>query len=108
MQPRFRVEHMVDSERIDQALDDALRRGEGHVVEERGSGFDSQGKPDFARRYEIGCAGHATLETARATARLADGRLALWLATQAPERARQIGRASSRARVGQSVEIWVA
>lgn len=89
MQPRFRVEHVVDSGRIDQSLDDALRRGEGHVVDERGSGFDSRGKPDFARRYEIGCAVHAAPETASATARFEDGRLELWLATQAPERARQ-------------------
>src|SRR3546814_19832312 len=94
MQPRFRVEHMVDSERIDQALDDALRRGEGHVVEERGSGFDSQGKPDFARRYEIGCAVHATLETASGTARFAEGRLALWLATQATGHGSASGRGS--------------
>src|SRR3546814_2223118 len=89
MQPRFRVEHLVDSETIDQQLDDALRHGEGHVVDERGSGYDSDGDPDFARRYEIDCAVHATLETASATARFEGGRLELWIASQAPESARQ-------------------
>jgi isoquinoline 1-oxidoreductase beta subunit len=43
----------------------------------------------LARRYDVAPALHATLETASAAARLADGRLEVWAATQAPEIARR-------------------
>jgi isoquinoline 1-oxidoreductase beta subunit len=87
MAPRFSAERVVRSPRIDAALDDAVRRGVGEVMFETGNG-DEGYTPDFALRYDIAPAVHATLETASATAHLADGRLELWLATQAPEAAR--------------------
>jgi isoquinoline 1-oxidoreductase beta subunit len=45
-------------------------------------------KPSLALRYDVMPAAHGTIETASCTARLTDGRLELWLASQAPERAR--------------------
>ncbi|WFL78309.1 molybdopterin-dependent oxidoreductase [Altererythrobacter arenosus] len=86
---RFRVEHLVDSDDITQRLDDGLRRGEAHSIAVRGDGYSSGGKADIARRYEIDPGVHATLETASATARFDGDRLELWIASQAPERARE-------------------
>jgi isoquinoline 1-oxidoreductase beta subunit len=88
MQPRFSVEHVVDSENIEQQIDDALRYGDAAIIAERGDGYDSEGNADLALRYEVAPALHATLETSCATARYQDGRLELWIASQAPERAR--------------------
>jgi isoquinoline 1-oxidoreductase subunit beta len=87
MNPRFAAEKMVRTERITAALDDAVRRGSGTLLHERGEG-DSAYTPGFAQRYDIAPAVHATIETASVTARLFDGRLELWMATQAPEAAR--------------------
>jgi isoquinoline 1-oxidoreductase beta subunit len=88
MDPRFRIRGPVDTAAIEQALDEALREGEATRIATRGDGDSGLGEPDLTLRYEIAPATHATLETASATARLADGRLELWLASQAPERAR--------------------
>ena len=88
MAPRFRVTGPLDSDRIDQALETALTKGEAVRVATRGDGDRMMGEPSLTLRYEVGPAVHATPETASATARLADGKLELWLATQAPERAR--------------------
>jgi isoquinoline 1-oxidoreductase beta subunit len=88
MQPRFSVERVVDSENIDQQIDDALRRGEAELIAERGDGYDSGGNADLALRYEVDSTLHTTLETSSATARFTDGKLELWIASQAPERAR--------------------
>ncbi|WP_347302863.1 molybdopterin cofactor-binding domain-containing protein [Croceibacterium sp. TMG7-5b_MA50] len=88
MAPRFRAEDPVDSGRIAQLLDTALREGEGQEVAARGAAEASAGRPTLAHRYDIAPAAHGTVETASCTARLADGRLELWLATQAPEQAR--------------------
>jgi isoquinoline 1-oxidoreductase beta subunit len=87
MNPRFSAEKMVRTERITASLDDAVRRGAGTVLIERGEG-DSAYTPSFAQRYDVAPAVHATIETASVTARLADGRLELWMASQAPEAAR--------------------
>jgi isoquinoline 1-oxidoreductase beta subunit len=87
MNPRFAAEKMVRTERLTTTLDDAVRRGSGTVLFERGEG-DSAYTPSFAQRYDIAPAVHATIETASVTARLADGRLELWMASQAPEAAR--------------------
>ncbi|MBT2134884.1 molybdopterin-dependent oxidoreductase [Croceibacterium sp. LX-88] len=88
MDPRFSVENVVSSAHIDEALDQGVRRGEPHRVAERGEGDSLMAKPDFALRYDVMPAAHGTIETASATARLANGRLELWLASQAPEQAR--------------------
>ncbi|MCB2087843.1 MAG: xanthine dehydrogenase family protein molybdopterin-binding subunit, partial [Sphingomonadaceae bacterium] len=88
MRAVFRAANMIDSGVIEERLDDAVRNGGSYRIAQRGDGYDNDEKPDLALRYDIGPALHAPLETATATARLADGRLELWLATQAPERAR--------------------
>ncbi|MXO70171.1 molybdopterin cofactor-binding domain-containing protein [Alteraurantiacibacter buctensis] len=93
MAPRFAAERMVRSDRIEAALDEGVRRGEGVLVGETGDGNTGYA-PDIAHRYSLAAAVHATLETATVTARLEDGRLELWMATQAPEMAR---RAAARA-----------
>ncbi len=46
------------------------------------------GTPTLVRRFDVAPALHAPLETACATARLAEGRLELWMASQAPSAAR--------------------
>lgn len=88
MTPRFTVAGAPSTERFEEALDAGVRRGEPRRVAERGAGDDLMGKPTLALRYDVMPAAHGTIETACCTARLADGRLELWLATQAPERAR--------------------
>ena len=87
MNPRFAAERMVRSDRIDGALDDGVRRGDGTVMFETGQGSTGY-QPDIALRYDVAPAVHATLETATVTARLTGGRLELWMASQAPEAAR--------------------
>ncbi|RIV83015.1 xanthine dehydrogenase family protein molybdopterin-binding subunit [Aurantiacibacter xanthus] len=85
--PRFSYVRTVRSETIATKLDEAVLRGKAKVFATRGNG--AQGlQSNEARRYEIAPALHATLETSSATARLIDGTLELWLATQAPEAAR--------------------
>ncbi len=87
--PRFRVSGPVSSSRIDELLDNGVRRGEPQRIALRGDGDALMPKPDLALRYDVMPAAHGTIETASATARLADGRLELWIASQAPERARE-------------------
>ncbi len=88
--PRFKVRGAATSERIDAALDEALHRGKAVEMATRGDP-DTWLSDDFslAVRYDVAPALHATLETASATARLVDGRLELWAASQAPEQARR-------------------
>ncbi|HSG54125.1 MAG TPA: molybdopterin cofactor-binding domain-containing protein [Paracoccaceae bacterium] len=87
MNPRFAAERVVRTERIEAALDDAVRRGAGQLLASRGEG-DANYTPTMALRYDVAPAVHATIETACVTARLIDGRLELWMASQAPESAR--------------------
>ncbi len=93
MAARFRVEHPANSARIEELLDAGVRRGEPQRVAERGEGdaalLAGMDKSTLALRYDVMPAAHGTIETASCTARLADGRLELWLASQAPERARE-------------------
>ena len=88
MAPRFRLTGPVSSARIEEALDAGVRRGTPQRVAVRGAGDDLMDRPSLALRFDVMPAAHGTIETASCTARLADGRLELWLATQAPERAR--------------------
>ena len=85
--PRFAIERTVRSEKIVAQLDQAVREGASEVIASRGNGAEGL-QSNEARRYEIAPAIHATIETSCATARLSDGTLELWLATQAPEAAR--------------------
>ena len=88
MKPRFNVQRQINSDMIDAALDTAMREGQGYRMEKRGQGYDTGGKSNIAARYDFDPAMHATIETSSATARLEDGRLELWIASQAPEAAR--------------------
>ncbi len=93
--PRFTASNWADSGKIDQLLGDALHRGKAVRIAELGDPDTMlAGKFAQACRYDISPALHATLETASATARFKDGRLELWLASQAPTAAR---RAAARA-----------
>jgi isoquinoline 1-oxidoreductase beta subunit len=100
MEPSFTYRGGPDTAQADDALSQALRFGKGHRLHERGEP-DEQLRGDFALalRYDIAPALHATLETASATAHIAEGRLELWAASQAPEAARK---AAARA-VGMSL-----
>lgn len=100
MDPRFKAAGRIADTGVDgDALDKALRRGKATRVA-------AQGDPDallaqlnaatgLTARYDVEPALHAPLETASATARLRDGKLELWLATQAPDRARRIAARSA-------------
>ena len=88
MAPRFRVAGPVSSARIEEALDEGVRRGVPQRLAVRGAGDEGLTEPSLALRYDVMPAAHGTIETASATARLSDGRLELWVAAQAPERAR--------------------
>ncbi|NTZ44032.1 xanthine dehydrogenase family protein molybdopterin-binding subunit [Altererythrobacter sp. SALINAS58] len=96
MQPVFAVANPVDSVAVEVALDEALRSGSATRVAERvtDSGLelvegDAFAEPDIALRYDVAPALHVPLETASATARLADGRLELWVSSQVPEQTRE-------------------
>ncbi|MDG2005359.1 MAG: molybdopterin-dependent oxidoreductase [Novosphingobium sp.] len=86
----FKSSARAESGRIEDALDRSLKSAEGQRVHETGDPNEVLDK-DFSLvvRYEVAPALHATVETASATARLADGMLELWIATQAPEAARK-------------------
>ncbi|GGC24392.1 exported oxidoreductase subunit [Novosphingobium marinum] len=87
--PEFTVSNAADSAEIEEALEKALRFGPAEWSHERGDpGAVLADEFDVAERYFAAPALHATLETASAAARFEDGRLELWIATQAPERAR--------------------
>lgn len=88
MSPIWRTEGRASSERIGTALDQALTQGEARRIETRGNGDADRGEPSATYRYEIAPATHASIETATATARVSDGRLELWAATQAPAQAK--------------------
>ena len=86
--PWFDVARPADSEKIEQALDDAVRKGEGAAIFASGDEDNLDSGMTMKRRYDVAPALHGTLETASATARFAGGKLELWIATQAPEAAR--------------------
>ncbi len=88
MSPVWRTTGRASSERIAEALDAALTKGDANRVATRGAGDSGKGEPAVTYRYEIAPATHATIETATATARLAAGKLELWIASQAPAQAK--------------------
>ncbi|WP_298471591.1 molybdopterin cofactor-binding domain-containing protein [uncultured Erythrobacter sp.] len=88
MDPQFKTSFPVNSDDIAGRLDTMLEGGPSFRIAETGFGEEGMGRVDFARRYEVDPAMAAPLETATATARLRDGRLELWMASQAPEQAR--------------------
>ncbi len=88
MHPRFSVAYLADSSAIEQRMDEALATGKPKRIASRGDADERVEQPDLALRYDVEPGVHATLETSTATARFADGKLELWIASQAPEQAR--------------------
>ncbi|WDA42640.1 molybdopterin cofactor-binding domain-containing protein [Erythrobacter sp. BLCC-B19] len=88
MKPRFKTTAPANSVDIAARLDTLLTSGEGQVIAETGYGGDALQRVDIGRRYEVEPAYAMPVESATATARYIDGRLDLWIATQAPEQAR--------------------
>ncbi|WP_205958263.1 molybdopterin cofactor-binding domain-containing protein [Qipengyuania sediminis] len=95
LKTRFTGPGALDSDSVQSWLAEAVK-SEGREIASRGDAAAAleDGNAVFAATYHIAPAVHAPLETASATARLSDGRLELWVASQAPERAR---RAAARA-----------
>lgn len=89
LKPRFAGERSLDSGDIANWLREAVKDA-GTVISVVGDVETAlaDGNGVFTASYDIAPALHATLETASATARFADGRLELWIASQAPEAAR--------------------
>ena len=87
--PVFTGPPPFESDEAEAALEAALSDGEPIVVEARGESDELLARPDLIQRYAIAPAVHASIETATATARLEDGKLELWIASQAPELTRQ-------------------
>lgn len=88
MKPKFSVAAAVNSADIAARLDTLLTAGEAHVIAETGYGGEALQRVDIGRRYEVEACYAAPVETATAAARYDNGRLDLWIATQAPEQAR--------------------
>jgi isoquinoline 1-oxidoreductase beta subunit len=88
MKPKFAAPTPVNSSDIAARMDTVLTGGEAFPIAETGFGGEALTRVDMARRYEVEPAYAAPVETACAAARYEDGRLDLWMATQAPEQAR--------------------
>lgn len=100
MKPKFKVAFPVSSDEINARLETMVDGGASFRIAETGFGAEGMSRLDMARRYEIEPAPAAPLETASAAARFKNGRLELWIASQAPELARS---AAARA-IGLAVE----
>jgi len=88
MKPRWTSAAPVSSTDMAAKLDTLLVGGEAFTIAETGGGGEALGRVDIGRRYEVEPTYAAPAETATAAARFADGRLDLWIATQAPEQTR--------------------
>jgi len=89
MRPRFTVpSEVINSDTIAEALGNALD-GDGARVASAGDLAASfKGAKVVSAEYRVGVALHAALEPMTATASYDDGRLSLWMPTQAPGLAR--------------------
>jgi isoquinoline 1-oxidoreductase beta subunit len=86
--PRFETQGgLPDAASIDAALANALAV-DGHSVLSHGKPDGLIGATAIHADYGAGLAAHAALETPAATARITNGRLELWVGTQAPAAAR--------------------
>ena len=88
MKPQWTTAAPVNSADIAAKLDTLLTGGEAHTIAESGGGGDALQRVDIGRRYEVEPAYAAPVESATAAARYENGRLDLWIATQAPEQTR--------------------
>jgi isoquinoline 1-oxidoreductase beta subunit len=87
--PRFANDGpLPDSKSIDAALDAALARPGTRMAEAGDVAATFQGAKLITATYRAGLGLHSAIETRSATASFSNGRLELWLATQAPGLAR--------------------
>ncbi|GGD61634.1 molybdopterin cofactor-binding domain-containing protein [Croceicoccus mobilis] len=91
MKPRFAPgRELPDDARIEGALDEALANGTPEILFSAGDPDPAlSGQGVSAAEYSFAPQFHGAIETATATARYQDGRLSVWIATQAPEAARR-------------------
>ncbi|WP_380785152.1 molybdopterin cofactor-binding domain-containing protein [Sphingomonas sp. R86521] len=82
--PRFEGGRAVDSASIDAALTAALAAPGASMAKVGDVETVFKGAPLVTAEYRAGLGLHAAIETPSATAAYRDGRLELWLATQAP------------------------
>jgi isoquinoline 1-oxidoreductase beta subunit len=89
MRPRFRVPtEVINSDSIEAALTKALD-GDGERIASTGDlGAAFKGAKVVSAEYRVGLALHAALEPMTATASYDNGRLSLWMPSQAPGLAR--------------------
>ncbi len=90
MQPRFAGNASLDTGNLAIWLREGVKDS-GAVVAASGDADAAMadGNLVFTATYAVAPALHATLETASATARFADGKLELWIASQVPDAARR-------------------
>lgn len=88
MKPKWTTGAPVGSNEVAAKLDTLLTGGEAFTIAETGFGGEALKRVDIGRRYEVEPAYAVPVETATAAARFVDGRLDLWIASQAPEQAR--------------------
>ena len=89
MRPRFRTPaQVVNSDTIDDALSAALNGAGTRLASAGDLAAEFRGARLVTAEYRVGLALHATLEPMTCTAQWKDGRLSLWLPTQAPALAR--------------------
>ena len=80
--PVFSGPPPVESAEAEVLLDEAIGTVEPEAIASIGDANGLLAKPDLEARYSIAPAVHAGIETATATARLEDGKLELWIASQ--------------------------
>ncbi|PNU05925.1 xanthine dehydrogenase family protein molybdopterin-binding subunit [Novosphingobium guangzhouense] len=89
MEPGFRVAAGADSDAVDTAMDEALHNARAHRIHSAGDMALVRDRLPIQIGYEVSPAIHAGIETAAATAWLHDGKLELWIGTQAPQAVRK-------------------
>ncbi len=90
LKPRFAGARSLDTATISSWLAEAVKvAGREIAAIGHASAALADGDAVFTATYRIAPALHAALETASATARFADGKLELWIASQAPTAARR-------------------
>ena len=92
VQWRQRPAGPLDSGRIEAEIEAAVRGTEGHVFHDKG---DAAAQEQNAARkveswYRAPYLAHATLEPMNCTARVADGKVEIWVPTQVPQMARAV------------------
>lgn len=89
MEPGFRVAAGAESDAVDTAMDEALHNARAHRIHSAGDMSLVKDRLPIQIGYEVSPAIHVTIETSAATAWLHDGKLELWVGTQAPQATRE-------------------